>query len=230
MKRTTVKKKPKGNKPTYKEIEILLQEFKEKKDEIQARLIKFKMIGQSSQNKVFSEMCFCILTPQSKARSCDKVMASLVRNNLLFKGSAKEIGRYLRSNVRFHNEKARFIVTARKELLQNGQWKLMDRLKKYEDPKAVREWLVENVLGLGYKEASHFLRNIGMGEQLAILDRHVIKNLQRHGVLKKVPRSLSKKEYLRIEDMMKEFSDYMEIPLPTLDLLFWSRETGEIFK
>jgi len=38
------------------------------------------------------------------------------------------------------------------------------------------EWLVKNLTGLGYKEAGHFLRNIGSGK-IAILDRHILRNL-----------------------------------------------------
>ncbi len=220
----------KTTKRGYKEVEDLLQEFDDKKDEIQSRLKKFVAVGLGSQDDIFAEICFCILTPQSRAKSCDKAVDALVRNNLLFKGSAKEIGHHLRGNVRFHNGKARFIIAARDVFMHNGRLMLKERLQDHEDPKAARDWLAENVLGLGYKEASHFLRNIGMGAQFAILDRHIMKNLQRHGVLKKPPRSLSKKEYLRIEGLMKDFSDYVGIPLPALDLLFWSRETGEIFK
>ncbi len=107
---------------------------------------------------------------------------------------------------------------------------LKERLDGFRDPLEAREWLVANILGLGYKEASHFLRNIGRGEEIAILDRHILKNLHRHGVIEKVPDSLSKKEYMRIEGLMKGFSKRTGIPLAHLDLLFWSMETGEIFK
>ena len=84
--------------------------------------------------------------------------------------------------------------------------------------------------GLGYKEASHFLRNIGVGLDLAILDRHIIKNLKRYGVIEEVPKSLTPKKYLEIEEKMKEFARRIDIPMPELDLLFWSMETGEVFK
>ena len=79
------------------------------------------------------------------------------------------------------------------------------------------------------KEASHFLRNIGKGENLAILDRHVLKNLIRLQVID-YPKTLSKRVYLEIEDKMKDFSNKVSIPLAHLDLLLWSLETGEVFK
>jgi len=92
-----------------------------------------------------------------------------------------------------------------------------------------REWLVENVKGYGFKEASHFLRNIGYRE-LAILDRHILKYLVEFGVIEKVPKSLTKKNYMEIEEKFKQFSGRVGIPMDELDLLFWSLETGEIFK
>jgi len=83
---------------------------------------------------------------------------------------------------------------------------------------------------LGLKEASHFLRNTGRGEDLAILDRHILRNLIRHGVLRRLPRTLTARRYLDIETRTERFSNEIGIPMSALDLLFWSRETGEIFK
>ncbi|MDM7912425.1 MAG: DNA lyase, partial [Methanotrichaceae archaeon] len=82
----------------------------------------------------------------------------------------------------------------------------------------------------GYKEASHFLRNIGLGGDLAILDRHILKNLALLGVIDGIPASPSKKMYLEIESKMIEFSRKAKIPMSHLDLLLWYKEAGEIFK
>ena len=94
----------------------------------------------------------------------------------------------------------------------------------------MREWLVSNLKGIGYKEASHFLRNIGMGKNIAILDRHILKNLQKHGAIKEIPKSLTPKKYVEIENQMRDFSRKVKIPMEEIDLLFWSEETGEVFK
>ena len=83
---------------------------------------------------------------------------------------------------------------------------------------------------MGYKEASHFLRNIGFADYLAILDRHILKNLKIFGIIEEIPKSLSKKKYLEIEEKMRNLANEVNIPLSHLDLLFWSKETGEIFK
>jgi N-glycosylase/DNA lyase len=83
---------------------------------------------------------------------------------------------------------------------------------------------------MGYKEASHFLRNIGMGEDLAILDRHILKNLKILGVISEIPVSLTRNKYLEIEIKMRDFAENVKIPMSHLDLLLWYKETKEIFK
>ena len=134
------------------------------------------------------------------------------------------------SNVRFKERKAGYIVAARDQLTRDGRLAVRAVLEGFSDPFSAREWLVDNVLGLGYKEAGHFLRNIGLGEDLAILDRHILKNLAILGVIDEVPTSLTKNRYLEIEKRMIAFSRKVGIPMGHLDLLLWSKETGEIFK
>ena len=192
----------------------LIKEYKNKKPLIKARLKEFKNIR--SDQDIFVELCFCLLTPQSKAVNCDKAIKELKRTGLLFKGSANSISPKLKGLARFHNKKAEFLIAARKSFKGN---------KKHD-----RDWLVKNIKGLGYKEASHFLRNIGRGSDLAILDVHILKNLKRLGVVKEIPKSITKKNYIEIENEMRKFSKKVKIPLEQLDLLFWSNQTGFIFK
>ncbi|MFN3910047.1 MAG: DNA lyase, partial [Candidatus Anstonellaceae archaeon] len=90
--------------------------------------------------------------------------------------------------------------------------------------------LVKEIDGLGLKEASHFLRNIGMMKNLAILDRHILKCLKYYGVIKEIPKTLTKKNYLEIEKRMIEFSKKIKIEPAKIDLLFWSEQTGYVFK
>jgi N-glycosylase/DNA lyase len=132
--------------------------------------------------------------------------------------------------VRFKYKKAQYIVDARRQFLNYGKIKIKSKINQFADACEAREWLAENVKGIGYKEASHFLRNIGMGQNLAILDRHILKNMKTCDIIKKMPTSLSKKEYLTTEQKLKKFTEEIKIPISHLDLLWWSKETGEIFK
>ena len=208
----------------------LKDSYEKKKAKIKERLEDFKKVWKKSDEDVFVELCFCLLTPQSKAKAVDRAIKSLLKKNILFSGNEEQISKELRnSGVRFHKNKAKYIIEARKIFTHDGKIDIRNKLNN-DTAEAKREWLVKNVKGLGYKEASHFLRNIGLGFELAILDRHIMKNLIKYGVVDEIPECLSRKCYLSLEEKLKKFSERVGIPLAELDLLFWSEETGEIFK
>ncbi len=213
---------------TAYDIESLIRDYRDKKHLIKKRLLEFKDVWLKSDNRaLFSELAFCLLTPQSKATVCWQAILRLKYNNALFTRDAAYISGKLKG-VRFKYRKAAYIVEARRKLLGDLREKLSMELRQGVAP--LRKWLVDNVKGMGYKEASHFLRNIGFGDELAILDRHILKNLVILGVIEKVPDTLSTSMYINIEHKMREFSNSAGIPMPFLDLLLWQKETGEIFK
>ena len=72
--------------------------------------------------------------------------------------------------------------------------------------------------------------NIGFGENIAILDRHILKNLRLSRVIDEIPDSLSKKRYIDMENRMKDYATDIRIPLNHLDFVFWYMETGDVFK
>ena len=83
---------------------------------------------------------------------------------------------------------------------------------------------------MGLKEANHVLRNLGFGENIAILDRHILRNLKALNVIEKIPKSITEKKYYEIEEKMREYSDFSKIKMDELDLVLWYKQTGEIFK
>jgi N-glycosylase/DNA lyase len=202
--------------------ESLISEYRIKKNKIKQRLKDFRSLDKNDNKQIVPELCFCLLTPQSNARHCDKAIRELKDRGLIFKGSASSIRPILKGRARFHNKKADYIVGARACFDKS--------IFKMSGAAHAREALVRNIKGLGYKEASHFLRNIGMGRDIAILDRHILKNLKNYGAIDKVPASLTKSSYLDIEERARRFAKRIKIPLEELDLLFWSKETGAIFK
>ncbi len=209
--------------------EELARKYEAKRSEIKKRLQEFKEVFSQSDERIFAELSFCLCTPQSKATQCWNAVSSLVKNNLLFSGTEENIKPFL-NVVRFGDTKAKHIIEARKIFSQNGRISVKEKLKSFKNSFEARQWLVENVMGLGMKESSHFLRNIGFASDLAILDRHILKNLHEHKALDELPKTLTEKKYLEIENKMKEFADKVGIPFEELDLLFWSEETGMIFK
>lgn len=203
--------------------------YNERRNEIQKRLQDFREVLKNPDDDVFAELCFCLLTPQSSAKTCWAAVSRLKERSLLLKGAANEIQPQL-NDVRFGESKAKYIVEARDLFTKDGRLYLKSHLSSFTNVFELREWMVENVKGLGYKEASHFLRNVGLGQEFAILDRHILRNLKRLDVIPEVPISITKKRYLEIEEKVRRFSREIGIPMADLDLLFWSRETGWIFK
>lgn len=197
------------------------------KPQIESRLQDFSRIWkEASEEELFRELVFCLLTPQSKARTCWRAVERLERKCMIKEAGPEEITREL-VGVRFNLRKGDYICLARSRF---SSCSLRDTLAGFSDASATREWLVANIKGMGYKEASHFLRNIGLGGDLAILDRHILKNLALLGVIEEVPASPSKKMYLEIEKKMIDFSREAKIPMSHLDLLLWYKEAGEVFK
>jgi N-glycosylase/DNA lyase len=208
-------------------VEELMDLYAPVKRQIEIRLMDFQRIWESaSEEELFRELVFCLLTPQSKAKTCWKAVQRLTRKGMIAKGEPGQVQEEL-AGVRFSNRKAEYICLARKTFCERS---MRATLAGFAGPVAAREWLVENIKGLGYKEASHFLRNIGLGEGLAILDRHILKNLVLLGVIEEVPNSPTKRIYLEIEKKMTAFSREAGIPMGHLDLLLWYKEAGEVFK
>jgi len=205
-------------------MDELLVKYEKLKPTIKKRLKEFKEIGKNETN-LFAELCFCLCTPQSSAFKCDNAIQNLIKLKLLENGSEDEVKEVLvKAGVRFHHNKAGYIVAARK---LNKE--LINQLKSKNEFE-IREWLVKNVKGFGLKESGHFLRNIGRYEHLTILDRHILRNLVKYGAIKRIPDTLTAKRYLVIEKKMKAFAVERNIPHAELDLLFWADAVGKVFK
>src|SRR3989442_1888690 len=178
--------------------------YKERRGDIRQRLEEFRHVLDRDEIEVFAELSFCILTPQSEARTCWNAVLKLQEKHLLAKAGPAEIGEYLHE-VRFHENKAKYIVQARNQFTKDGLH-LKEHIRSFYNPFELREWFVENVKGLGYKEPSHFLRNIGNGEEFALLHRHILRNTKKLGLAEEIPTSLTKKKYLDIEERLRHFS------------------------
>ena len=212
----------------FYEIEKIYNDVKE---DIQKRLAEFKETWRKGDNKdIHVELSFCILTPQSKAKNAWQAITTLRDNGLLFNGEAEEISEYL-NIVRFKNNKAKYLVELREKMKdENGNIITKEIFEKFKNTEEARNWIVKNIKGMSFKEAGHFLRNVGFGEDVAILDRHILRNLVRLGVIDEIPKTISPKTYLSIEKKLREYCRMIDIPMDELDLLLWYREAGEIFK
>ncbi len=218
--------------PNYSEEKVvqLLELYDKFKDQIIARIEQFHRIWrEQDEEAMFKELIFCLLTPQSKAKYCWAAVEELMRDDFVFHANWRQIAEKL-NYVRFRNTKARRIAEIVKKFTQKRTCEIFDILHNCNENKIARNKIADTVNGFGLKEASHFMRNIGRGQNLAILDRHILKNLVALGVIRQVPKTLTRKKYLDIEEKLIEFSRKINIPEEHLDLLLWAKETGEVFK
>lgn len=206
----------------YREVVRLLTEHARRKREIRKRLREFAAVPPG---EFFYELLYCLLTPQSSAVNAGAAVKALREADVLGRGiDPSPILSRKEAYVRFHNTKALRILGARQRFPE-----IASRLAHGMPGPELRRWLAGNVKGLGWKEASHFLRNIGYRD-LAVLDRHILRNLKAHGVIRSIPGTLTPKRYLAIERAFLRFARAVGIPMDELDLLFWSRETGRVMK
>jgi N-glycosylase/DNA lyase len=197
--------------------------YSERSDAIKQRLNDFAEIPRE---EYFYELIFCILTPQSQAKNAELVIAKLKAMRFFETGfDPTDILRTGHHYIRFHNTKAKRLLTIREQFPQI----LSVITEHWQKPQLLRNEIREAVPGFGLKESTHFLRNIGI-RGLAILDRHILKHLQELRVIRKIPTSLTDKRYFAIEKKWAKYATQVSISLDELDLLFWSMETGEIRK
>jgi len=188
---------------------------------VNSRVKEFKELSKKSNDELFEELCFCILTANFNAEKSIKIQNEI--GQCFLTDSKNELTNKLKNyGHRFPNARAEYI---------SESLKCKDKLKdvvQFHDKQALRDWIVNNMKGLGYKEASHFLRNVGF-DDYAIIDFHIIDILAKYDLIER-PKSLTRKKYLEIENILKEMAKKIDLNLAELDLYLWYLETGKILK
>ena len=142
-----------------------------------------------------------------------------------------ELANALSGVHRYPNARARYIVASREFLREHCDMNLRSKLRGFSCGQERRDWLVreKGIKGLGYKEASHYLRNIGFSGY-AILDKHVLNCLAELGIIADPKPPNTRNKYLSVEDKLKTLTDDIQIDFDELDLVLWSMKTGVILK
>ena len=213
-------------------IERLLATYAERRKEIRSRLREFRDVWKTaSDDRLWEEMVFCIFTAGASAKMGLRSIEAL--RSLLHSGAHHEMSTALiaAGAHRFPNARPAYVVVTRDYLRESFSMRLRDRLQSFRDPIQRRDWLAQDprVKGLGYKEASHFLRNIGF-KGYGILDKHIVRSLNELGVIDSPKPPTSRVRYLETEKRMWQFATRTGINFDELDLLLWSMKTGEILK
>ncbi len=211
-------------------VEELKQIYLEKRREIRSRLAEFEETGRTaSDEKLFEELVFCIYTAGASARMGLRSVEGV--RPVLMTGTLRDIQRALDHRHRWPDARGAYTFETREYLREHSGLRMRDLLSSFETPEERRDFFAANpgVRGLGYKEASHFLRNVGF-RGYAILDKHILGRLAEFGVIESPKPPSTKKRYLDLEQKLKLFSERIDIDFDELDLLLWYTKTGEILK
>lgn len=210
---------------------MLHKSYQDKRAAIRARLAEFASVRHEGDDaRLFEELVFCIFTAGASARMGLKSIER-VRPHLLT-GNHHSLTEVLVGTHRYPRARSGYVVHTRYYLERECGLQLRDRLVSFgDDAEARRDYFAANpgIKGIGYKEASHFLRNIGYSGY-AILDKHILRTLADYGVIDSPKPAATKKKYLAIEQRMRKFATEIRIDVDELDLLLWSNRTGEILK
>jgi N-glycosylase/DNA lyase len=208
----------------------LKQAYIEKKPAISKRLSDFrKILEDADDNQLFEELAFCICTAGASAKMGIKSVDAM--KNILPNGGLNTLRKRLDGVHRFPNARPAYIVHTREYLKKEHGFKIRELLLSFDDPIDRRDFLAKNknIKGIGYKEASHFLRNIGFSGY-GILDKHIVNTLYEFKVINNPKPPSTRDKYLYTEEKLKGLAEILEIHMDELDLLLWSEKTGEILK
>jgi N-glycosylase/DNA lyase len=196
------------------------------RDAVEGRMREFQEANLADSARWFEELTYCLLTAYSSASMGQRCVDALCTGDTLTKGSLEEVSVCLRAQGhRFADRRAEYIFLARGHAPH-----LKQIIESQPDSKVAREWLVENVKGLGMKEASHYLRNVGYLD-LAIIDRHILAHIREHGLADTDARKgITMRKYLEYERTLEKVAAKLGMPPGKMDLYLWYKKTGAVLK
>jgi N-glycosylase/DNA lyase len=211
-------------------VEKIRATHRERRREIRARLAEFEAIWRSATDaRLWEELVYCIFTAGASARMGLGAVEAV--RPLLKRGTHEELAFALQGRHRYPNSRSGYIVETREFLSADCGMRLRKRLESFDSRIERRDWLARTreIKGLGYKESSHFLRNVGL-RGYAILDKHILRCLAEVGVIETPQPPSTRARYLATEENLRNFARDLRVDFDELDLVLWSMKTGEILK
>lgn len=203
---------------------------------IEKRLAEAKRAPKLTEKHCRDELVACMLSSQVRFETSNLAFERLQTNGLLSNarwrasddGFERDLSAALadsntcadqRSAYRFPQMRSRQIATLR-ECLRGEP--LLSRIEHQKDVKHIRARLVENLPGIGPKQASMLLRNLGVSYDVAILDTHVLEFFRSIGVLPRTNVSVSTiKHYETTEAIASRFAEGIGYRVGLLDWAIW---------
>lgn len=196
----------------------------------------------NSEIQLLYELVLCILSSQEKYEVALEVMKGLregyilripkneadlhrieilLRNKLGEPVKFKFNGKDHYRRLRFFIKKGGYIIGTLRHIYLNEL--TIKKMLFHGCVDETRKNIIKYALGIGPKQASMFLRNIGFYSDFAVLDKHVIDYMRLIGISFSSETNFSNiASYQKIENKLKTYAEINNLNLIHLDLAIWT--------
>ena len=182
-----------------------------------------------SEDELWRELVSCILGSRVRWESAWRALEGMEEKRLL--GSARrsagydeyerDIGRVLSNGYPFYRVRAQQVRSAAERVYGCGRT-IRGLLEEASEVRHARRILSDGIPGIGPKQASLFLRNIGYSEEVAVFDVHVLSYMRWAGLTKAELKSVSTVErYEELEKSFLEHALWFGYPISDFDVAVW---------
>jgi N-glycosylase/DNA lyase len=202
---------------------------------------------QMSEKELWEELCICILSSNVPYELALSAFYHLRNHDFLAyekiaanPNVAQEIAFELSRRIflprrkdgsgrkyRFPNVRSRDIAKAAVTLYIENKG-LVQLLENSNSEAETRDFLAKYISGIGLKEASHFLRNIGFSNSLAIVDTHIITFLEEVGAIhESKTKTVTPRAYIEMERKLQSICSNLGVGISLFDMAIWRYMRGK---
>jgi len=183
---------------------------------------------RSKVQDVWSSLLFCILSSQVRATTATHAVQVILGEVPFFEESLSSVDVYNRLNsiLRRGDVRHRFPET-RSQQIANSWFafaQVKDEFYGYLDSfsaeKDARVAVAERFPGLGFKQASMFLRDVGYSARLCVIDTHILWYCERMSL--PLQGALTTKRYLEVEEHLLALADTFGVAPNVFDSAVWA--------
>ena len=193
------------------------------------------------EEQLWNELVSCILGSQVRYEHSQCIIKYLISENLLSIKNLISNGEHFERNIQSALEKPipspltktgsikyRYPRTKANYIRRTGEsiYPASSSIRKILTPciddRITRTKIMSMAVGIGPKQASLFLRNIGYAKNLAILDTHILKYMTVIGLVPKILKTVSYlPKYEDIEEILNNYATKFKESLDCLDTAIW---------
>ncbi len=199
---------------------------------------------QMSEGRLWKELCLCILSSRTRFELALAAVSSLERAGLLrrlrehpgevpYSVLEEALGPHPQRqgastrSIPFWRTRAHQLVDASNRLYAAGHRGLKTRLHETGDAGDLRMQLMADVPGLGMKQASHFLQNVGFSDEFAVIDVHILSFLREELMaVESEAEDLDESLYLELEQRIQRLAAANGLAVGLLDRIVWAMRSG----